>query len=49
MSKMGSHDPFKHLQHKLWLQKKVGSQIGNLTPDHRKLGIDLTPLRVGDM
>jgi hypothetical protein len=30
MSKMGAHDPFGHLKHKLW-QKKKG---------HKKLGID---------
>jgi hypothetical protein len=35
MSKMGLHDPFGHLKHKLWQQKKkVGSQIGNLTLNH---------------
>jgi hypothetical protein len=26
---------------------KVGSQIGNLTPDHKKLGIDPTRMRAG--
>jgi hypothetical protein len=40
MSKMGSHDPFGHLTHKLWSKEEpgvklaVGSQIGSLTPDH---------------
>jgi hypothetical protein len=34
MSKMGSHDPFEHLKHKLWSKEKVESQIGSLTPDH---------------
>jgi hypothetical protein len=24
MSKMGSHDPFGHLKHKLWLKEKSG-------------------------
>ncbi len=33
MSKMGSHDPFRYLKHKLW-PKKAGNQIGNLIPDH---------------
>jgi hypothetical protein len=26
MSKMGSHDPFKYLQHKLWLKTSWGSK-----------------------
>ncbi len=30
-------------------KRKVESQIGNLIPDHRKLGIDLIPLRAGGM
>jgi hypothetical protein len=34
MSKMGSHDPFEHLKHKLWQKKRAKSQIDNLTPDH---------------
>jgi hypothetical protein len=28
-------------------KRKAGSQIGNLTPDHKKLGIDPTPMRAG--
>jgi hypothetical protein len=40
MSKMGSHDPFGHLQHKLWKKERLGVKIGNLTPDHKKSGID---------
>jgi len=32
MSKMGSHDPFGHLEHKLW-PKEVRNQIANLTPN----------------
>jgi len=24
MSKMGSHDPFRHLKHKLWPKEKPG-------------------------
>jgi hypothetical protein len=28
-------------------KRKVGSQIGNLTPDHKKSGIDSTPMRAG--
>jgi hypothetical protein len=46
MSKMGSHDPFGHLKHKLW-QKKAMNQIDNLTPDHKKLRINLISLREG--
>jgi hypothetical protein len=39
---MGSHDPFGPLQHKLWQKGKAGSQIGSLTFDHKKLGINPT-------
>jgi hypothetical protein len=28
-------------------KKKVGNQIDNLTPQHKKLEIDLTPVRKG--
>jgi hypothetical protein len=28
-------------------KKKAGSQIGSLTPDHYKSGIDPTPVRAG--
>ncbi len=34
MSKMGLHDPFGHLEHKLWPKKMAENQIGSLTPDH---------------
>jgi len=27
MSKMGSHEPFGHLQHKLWQKKKLGVKL----------------------
>jgi hypothetical protein len=27
MSKMGSHDPFGHLQHKLWPKKRSGVKL----------------------
>jgi len=30
-------------------KRKAGSQIGNLTPDHKKSRIDPTSLRVGGM
>jgi hypothetical protein len=30
-------------------KRKDGNQIDNLTPDHEKLIIDLTPLHAGDM
>jgi hypothetical protein len=49
MSKMGLHDPFEHLQHKLWQKERPGVKIDNLTPDHKKLGIDSTFVRVGGM
>ncbi len=34
MSKMGSHDPFGHLKHKLWPKEKARNQIDNLILDH---------------
>ncbi len=34
MFKMGLHDPFGHLKHKLWPKEKAGNQIKNLTLDH---------------
>jgi hypothetical protein len=43
MSKMASHESFGHMQPKLWAKEKAGSQIGNLTLDHEKSGIDLIP------
>jgi hypothetical protein len=39
MSKMGSHDPFGHLKHKLWPKERLGV----------KLGIDLIYLCAGDV
>jgi hypothetical protein len=45
MSKMGSHDPFGHLQHKLWQKERLGVKIGNLTLNHKKLGINLNSVR----
>jgi hypothetical protein len=45
---MGSHDSFGHLK-KVMLQKKGGSEIENLIPNHEKSGIDPTSLRVGRM
>jgi hypothetical protein len=41
MFKIGLHDPFEHLQHKLWQKKKSGVKL--LTPKHKKSRIDLTP------
>ncbi len=34
MYKMGSHDPFGFLKHKLWPKEGARSQIGSLTLDH---------------
>jgi hypothetical protein len=34
---MGLHDPFDHLQHKLFAKIKVRSWSDNLIPDHKKL------------
>jgi len=42
---MGSHDPFRHLKHKLWQKERLGIKIGSLTPNHKKSGIDPTPVR----
>jgi hypothetical protein len=49
MSKMGSHDPFKYLQHKLWQKERPIIKISNLTPDHKKSGIDSTSMGAGGM
>jgi len=38
---MRSHDPFGHLQHKLWQKERPGVKIGNLTFDYKKSRIDL--------
>jgi len=48
MSKMGSHDPFGKLKHKLWPKEGPGI-IANLILDHSKLGIALFFLCVGGM
>ncbi len=42
MFKMGSHDPFGYLQHKLWQKERLGVKTGNLTPDHKKSRIGST-------
>ncbi len=42
MFKMGSHDPFGYLQHKLWQKERLGVKIDSLAPDHKKSGINLT-------
>ncbi len=47
MSKMGLHDLFGYLQHKLWQKRKVRSKTSSLIPDHKKLGLDLTSMRAG--
>jgi len=44
---MGSHDSFRYLQQKLWPKKKLRVKTGNLTPDHKKLGIDPNFMRAG--
>jgi hypothetical protein len=46
---MGLHDSFRHLQHKLWQKKRSGIKVGNLIPDHKKLGIDLTSVHASGM
>jgi hypothetical protein len=42
MTKMGLHDPFEHLQHKLWQKERMGVKTNSLTPDHKKSRIDPT-------
>jgi len=32
MSKMGSHDPFGHLKHKLWPKEGLGIKLADATP-----------------
>jgi hypothetical protein len=44
MFKMGSHDPFGHLKHKLWPKERLKV---NLTPDHKMSRITLIYLCVG--
>jgi len=34
MSKMGSFDPFEHLEHKLWSKERPKVKLPNLTLDH---------------
>jgi hypothetical protein len=45
MSKMGSYDPFQHLEHKLWQKEMSGVKIVNLISDHKKSRIDPTFVR----
>jgi len=33
MFEMGSHDPFGHLKHKLWLKEGLGVKLSILTPN----------------
>jgi hypothetical protein len=42
MCKMGLHDPFGHLKHKIWTKERLG-----VKPNHKKLRIDLIPLLAG--
>jgi len=44
---MGSHEPFGHLQHKLWQKERLGVKTGSLILDHKKSGIDPTSVRAG--
>ncbi len=46
---MGLHDPFGHLQQKLWQKERPRVKTGNLTPDHKKLGIDPTSMHASGM
>jgi hypothetical protein len=49
MSRISAHDPFGHLQHKLWQKERSGVKIGNLTPNHKKSGIDPTSVRASSV
>jgi hypothetical protein len=44
MSKMGFHDPFGHLKHKVWPKEGSGVNL-SMTIDHLKYGIALISLR----
>jgi hypothetical protein len=49
MFQMGLHEPFGHLQHKLWQKERSRVKTGNLIPDHKKLRINSTSVRVSGM
>jgi hypothetical protein len=49
MYEMGSHDPFGHLKHKSWSKEGSGVKFDNLTPNHKKSGIDPISLCAGGM
>jgi len=43
---MGLHEPFTSVA-QVMAKRKVESQIGSLTPDHQKSGIDPALMRAG--
>jgi hypothetical protein len=49
MSKMGSHDSFKHLKYKLWSKERLGIKLTIWLPTSKKSGINPTSLRAGGM
>jgi len=49
MSKMGSHNSFGHLNHKLWPKEGLGIKLTISLLTIRKLGIDPISVRAGGM
>jgi len=49
MSEMGSHCSFGHLKTQVMAKRRAGSQTASLTPDQKKLRIDLIYLAEDDV
>jgi len=49
MSKMASHEPFGHLQHKLWLKEGSAVKLIVWLPTTKKSGIDPIPVCAGEV
>jgi hypothetical protein len=47
MSKMASHEPFGHLQHKLWQKEGSGVKLAILLPTTKSRESNLTPVCAG--
>jgi len=46
---MASHEPFGTFAAQVMVERRAGSQIGSLTPDHKKSGIDPIPVCANGM
>jgi hypothetical protein len=44
MSKMASYEPYGTFAAQVMVKRRAGSQIGSLTPDHKKSGMDPIPM-----